>query len=47
MIIIKIGFITDTNILKRNQLKNYEKTLDATDIYTEYIQDLNIIQIMK
>ena len=38
MIKVKIGFATDTNILKKQNLHDCEKILDTTDIYTEYIE---------
>lgn len=44
MIKVKIGFATDTNILKKQNLHEDEKTLDVTDIYTEYIEALKNIK---
>ncbi len=41
---MKIGFATDTNILKKKNLSDYKKILDVTDIYTEYIDALNKIK---
>ena len=41
---MKIGFATDTNILKKNNLIDCQKILDATDIYTEYIGALNKVK---
>ncbi len=41
---MKIGFATDTNILKKNKLSACQKILDATDIYTEYIETLNKVK---
>lgn len=35
---MKIGFATDTNILRKNKLNECQKILDAMDIYTEYIE---------
>ncbi len=40
---MKIGFATDTNILRKNKLSECQKILDVTDIYTEYIEALNKI----
>lgn len=41
---MKIGFATDTNILRKNKLNECQKILDATDIYTEYIETLNKVK---
>lgn len=41
---MKIGFVTDTNILRKNKLSECQKILDVTDIYTEYIESLNKIK---
>lgn len=41
---MKIGFATDTNILRKNKLSECQKILDATDIYTEYIETLNKVK---
>lgn len=41
---MKIGFATDTNILKKNNISDCQKILDATDIYTEYIEALNKVK---
>lgn len=41
---MKIGFATDTKILRKNKLSECQKILDATDIYTEYIETLNKIK---
>lgn len=41
---MKIGFATDTNILKKQNLHDCKKILDVTDIYTEYIETLKKIK---
>lgn len=41
---MKIGFVADTNILKKQNLYDCEKILDVTDIYTEYIEALKKIK---
>ena len=41
---MKIGFVTDTNILKKKNLYDCEKILDVTDIYVEYIEALKNIK---
>lgn len=41
---MKIGFATDTNILRKNKLSECQKILDAADIYTEYIETLNKVK---
>ena len=41
---MKIGFATDTNILRKNKLSECQKILDATDIYTEYIETLKKVK---
>lgn len=41
---MKIGFVTDTNILRKNKLNECKKILDATDIYTDYIEALNKVK---
>lgn len=41
---MKIGFATDTNILRKNKLSECQRILDATDIYTEYIEALNKVK---
>ena len=41
---MKIGFATDTNILRKNKLSECQKILDATDIYTEYIEALKKVK---
>ena len=41
---MKIGFATDTNILKKQNLYENEKTLDVIDIYAEYIESLKNIK---
>lgn len=40
---MKIGFVTDTNLLKKTEdrLRVCEKTLDDTDIFVEYIEALS------
>ena len=35
---MKIGFATDTNILKKNKINDCQKILDVTDVYIEYIE---------
>ena len=50
---MKIGFITDTNILTKKQgedkskLYNQERFLDYIDFFTNYIDDLNSIKTKK
>ncbi len=41
---MKIGFATDTNILKKQNLYENEKTLDVIDIYAGYIESLKNIE---
>lgn len=41
---MKIGFATDTNILRKNKLSDCQKILDVTDMYTDYIESLNKIK---
>ena len=41
---MKIGFATDSNILKKQNLYENEKTLDVIDIYAEYIESLKNIK---
>ena len=41
---MKIGFATDTNILRKNNLNDCQKILDVTDMYTDYIESLNKIK---
>lgn len=41
---MKIGFATDTNILRKNNLSDCQKILDVTDLYTDYIESLNKIK---
>lgn len=41
---MKIGFATDTNILRKNNLSDCQRTLDVTDMYTDYIESLNKIK---
>ncbi len=41
---MKIGFATDTNILKKNKINDCQKILDVTDVYIEYIEALNKIK---
>ena len=44
---MRIGFATDTNILKKKNIYEGEKTLDVTDIYIEYIEALRNIKSKK
>ena len=44
---MKIGFATDTNLLKKQDLHDCKEILDATDIYTEYIKALKNIESRK
>lgn len=41
---MKIGFATDTNILRKNNLSDCQRILDVTDMYTDYIESLNKIK---